>query len=107
MSAELMSLIQTLSSTFIGAVVSLVVCLINNKTQRDKEMHAIEMQIAGLKASNEQTIAIIEERISNLTEHVNKHNDLINRMFKVEELTARLWDMEKGLDERIDRLEGK
>ncbi len=107
MSAEIMSLVQTLSSTLIGAVVSIVVCLINNKTQREKELHAIEMKIAEIKASNEQTTAIIEERINNLTAHVNKHNDLVSRMYKVEELTARLGDMAKGLDERLDRLEGK
>ena len=107
MSAEMMSLIQTLGSTFIGAVVSLVVCFINNKTQRDKEMHTIEIKLNELKASNEKTTAIIEERINNLTEHVNKHNNLIDRMFKVEELTARLGDMAKSLDERVDRLEGR
>ena len=107
MSPELMGFIQTISSTFIGAIVSIAVCLINNKTQREKELHAIELQIAEIKASNQQTTSIIEERINNLTEHVNKHNNLVDRMYKVEELTARLGDMEKSIDERLDRMEGK
>ena len=34
--------------------------------------------------SNKKTTAILEYKVEQLTEHVNKHNNLIDRMYKVE-----------------------
>lgn len=84
---------EAIISALIGAGVAIITCLINNHTQQLKAQHEIESQIAEIKASNEKTSAIIQERIVNLTEHVNKHNNLVERMYNVEALTVRLQDM--------------
>lgn len=34
--------------------------------------------------SNKKSTAILEYKVNELTEHVNKHNNLIDRMYKVE-----------------------
>lgn len=34
--------------------------------------------------SNKKTTALLEYKVDELTEHVNKHNNLIDRMYKVE-----------------------
>lgn len=90
---------ESIISALIGAGVAIITCLINNHTQRLKEQRGIEIQIAEIKASNERTTAVIEERIKTLTEHVKEHNDLVNRMYKVEQLTAHLDYMFKELKE--------
>ena len=90
---------ETIIGSAIAAVVAVVTCLINNNVQRVREQAQIEMKIAEIKASNEQSYALITQRIETLTEHVNKHNDLIDRMYKVEALTAHLDDMLKDIRE--------
>lgn len=34
--------------------------------------------------SNKKTTALLEYKVDQLTEHVNKHNNLIDRMYKIE-----------------------
>ena len=34
--------------------------------------------------SNKKTTALLEYKVDELTEHVNKHNNLIDRMYKIE-----------------------
>ena len=34
--------------------------------------------------SNRKSTAILEYKVNELTEHVNKHNNLIDRMYKIE-----------------------
>ena len=62
--------------------VTLVVCLINNFLQQSK------------------TRALLEYKLNDLTQRVNKHNDLIERTYRLEEQS-------KELTRRLDRLEGK
>lgn len=54
--------------------------------------------IAGIMASNK----LITYRIDQLENHVNKHNDLIDRMYRVEELTKHLDYMVKEIREGDD-----
>lgn len=44
---------------------------------------AIPSVIATL-TSNRKTISILEYKVEELTKHVNQHNNLIDRMYKVE-----------------------
>lgn len=44
---------------------------------------AIPTIIATL-VSNKKNTAILEYKVEQLTEHVNKHNNLIDRMYKIE-----------------------
>ena len=62
--------------------VTLAVCLINNFLQQSK------------------TRALLEYKLNDLTQRVNKHNDLLER-------TSRLEEQSKELTRRLDRLEGK
>ncbi|MBQ2297202.1 MAG: hypothetical protein II255_01935 [Ruminiclostridium sp.] len=62
--------------------VTLVACLINNFLQQSK------------------TRALLEYKLNDLTQRVNKHNDLIERTYRLEEQS-------KELIRRLDRLEGK
>ena len=76
---------ETIASALIGAVVAIVTCLINNNTQRAKEQHSIEMQIAAVNANYDKSTALIKKEIQDLSERVNKHNNLIERMYKCED----------------------
>ena len=100
-----MELAVSVVTVVIPSVLTLIGCLINNNVQRTKEQHAIESQIAKLDSKYDKTTSLIEQKISELSIHVNQHNNLIERMYNVESLTVRLGDMQKQLDERIDRLE--
>ncbi|MBR5791935.1 MAG: hypothetical protein IKY34_02355 [Ruminiclostridium sp.] len=62
--------------------VTLMVCLINNFLQQSK------------------TRALLEYKLNDLTQRVNKHNDLLERTYRLEEQS-------KELTRRLDRLEGK
>ena len=66
----------------ISGVVSMVICLVNNYFTR------------------KQTEALILYRIDQLEKSVSKHNDLIERMYKVEKNVAlhdeRISNLEKG-----------
>lgn len=66
----------------VSGIVSLVVCLVNNHFTR------------------KQTEALILYRIDQLEKSVSKHNDLIERMYKVEKNVAlhdeRISNLEKG-----------
>lgn len=62
--------------------VTLVACLINNFLQQSK------------------TRALLEYKLNDLTQRVNKHNDLLERTYRLEEQS-------KELTRRLDRLEGK
>lgn len=90
---------ESIISALIGGAVAVITCLINNNVQRTKEQHAIEMQIAGINANYDKQTAIIKQQIETLTEHVNAHNDLVKRMYNVENLTVRLKDMIDDLRE--------
>lgn len=57
-------------SSLISAVVAIVVCIINNKFQNDK------------------TLALLDLRLKTLEEKVDKHNNVIERTYKLEERTA-------------------
>ena len=90
---------ESIISALIGGAVAVITCLINNNVQRTKEQHAIEMQIASINANYDKQTAIIKQQIETLTEHVNQHNNLIDRMYNVENLTVRLKDMIDDLRE--------
>lgn len=96
---------ETIIGAAIAGVVAVVTCLINNNMQRAKEQHAIEMQISSINANYDKSTALIEQKIETLTEHVNKHNQLVERMYDCEKITAHISDLLTGLDERVDRLE--
>ena len=63
--------------------------------------------LAGAYFSNRKSAAIMGYRIDQLEEKVDKHNQVIERTYKLEEQTALLEEKIKVANHRIDDLEGK
>lgn len=80
---------ESMNEAIITAVVTLVVCLINNYVMHNK------------------TITLIDYKLSELTKRVDKHNNVIERTFKLEELTALQEEKIKVANHRIEDLEKK
>lgn len=73
----------------VSAIVTLIVCLVNNHFQVSK------------------TNALISYRMEQLEKKVDKHNNLVERMYKVEETTALHGEEINRHKERIKILESK
>ncbi|MBR2491026.1 MAG: hypothetical protein IKB65_06045 [Ruminiclostridium sp.] len=73
---------ESLLIALVTGGVTLAVCLINNVLQQSR------------------TRALLEYKLSELTQRVNKHNDLVERTYRLEEQT-------KELTRRLNQLEGK
>ena len=78
---------ETIISAIISASAALVVCLITQAAQAKK------------------TEALIEYRLKELEKKVDKHNNLIERTYKLEELTAVQEEQIKAANHRIEDLE--
>lgn len=85
-----------MSEALITGVLAIVVCLINNI-----------YQMRATAKAHVDTITLINYKIEQLTEKVEEHNNLIDRVYKCEQDTA-LQDAEiKRLNKRIEIVEGK
>jgi tetrahydromethanopterin S-methyltransferase subunit G len=76
-------------TALISGVVTLIVCMINNHYQQDK------------------TRTLVEYRLSQLEKKVDKHNNLIERTYKLEEEMTLHEEKIKVANHRIDDLERK
>ena len=84
-----------MSEAIITGIVAIVVCIINNWAMMAKQ-----------RTQTEKTVALIEYKITELSERVQRHNQIVERTFKLEESTA-LQDAElKRLNERLKIVEG-
>ena len=73
----------------LSALVTLIVCLVNNHYQTAR------------------TNALISYRLEQLEHKVDKHNNLVERMYRVEEQTALQQDEINRHKERLKALESK
>lgn len=80
---------ETIISGVISAIAAIVVCVINQTTQARK------------------TEALISYKLDELTKRVDKHNNVIERTYKLEELTAVQEEQIKVANHRIEDLEKK
>lgn len=80
-----MEAIVNIMGIVIPSAITLIGCMINNNMQRAKEQHAIEMKIAEINANYDKSTALIKKEIQDLSERVNKHNNLIERMYRCED----------------------
>lgn len=69
---------ETIISAAIGGVVTLIVCLINNHFTHKKTLDTYKMQTQEAEAKQQQTIAIIEYKLDELTREVR---DLLTIFF--------------------------
>ena len=76
-------------TALISGVVTLIVCIINNHYQQDK------------------TRTLVEYRLSQLEKKVDKHNNLIERTYKLEEEMTLYEEKIKVANHRINDLERK
>lgn len=85
-----------MNEAIISAAATLVVCLINGFFQQ-----------RATEKKHEETINLIDYKLSELTKRVDKHNNVIERTYKLEELTALQEEKIKVANHRIDDLEKK
>lgn len=85
---------QSFIPALVSAAATLLVCLINNHYQR------IEAD-----KKHSETITLITYRIDELTEKVNKHNNLIERTYQLENRADLQEEKLKVANHRIDDLE--
>ncbi len=63
------------------------------------------LALAGTYAANRKAAALMEYRLEQLEKKVDKHNNLVERMYAVEERTERQQDELKRQNERLRILE--
>ena len=80
--------------SIISAAVTLTVCLFNGYFQQK-----------AAEKKHEETINMIDYKLTELTKRVDKHNNVIERTYKLEELTALQEEKIKVANYRIDDLE--
>lgn len=89
-----MQYLITILTALISAGGAILVCVLNNRAQANRAQQDSAKQMA-----------IIELKIDQLSDRVNKHNNLIERTYKLEELTALQEEKIKVANHRIDDLE--
>lgn len=78
----------------ISAAVTLAVCLINGYFQQK-----------AAEKKHEETINMIDYKLEELTKRVDKHNNVVERTYKLEELTALQEEKIKMANHRLENLE--
>lgn len=92
--------LTTLISCLISGTMSLVVCLINANAQQRKSDHEQDKRMIELQAAFNQSIAIIDCKMENLTNEVREHNNFAQKIPVIQEQI-------KSLSERVASLENK
>lgn len=78
---------ESIIAAAISGAVTLIVCMVNNHYQ------------------NASTRNLLDYRLTKLEEKVDKHNNVVERTYKLEELTALQEEKIKVANHRIDDLE--
>ena len=81
--------VETIISSCISAAVTLLVCLISNHSQ------------------NEKTRALMEYKLEELTKRVDKHNNVVERTYSLEQKAVVQEEQIKVANHRISDLEEK
>lgn len=85
-----------MTEAIITGVVAIIVCMINNFCQQRR-----------MEKQNDKTIALIEYKLSELTKRVEKHNNVIERTYRLEEAVKVAEEKIKVANHRIEDLERK
>lgn len=78
----------------ITGIVAIVVCMVNNLYQSK-----------AVKTQHEKTIALIDYKLEELTQRVDKHNNVVERVYKLEQQNEVQEEKIKVANHRIDDLE--
>ena len=87
---------ETVVVALISAGATLIVCLINNAFQAEKA-----------EKQRNETIDLIQYKIDELSDRVDKHNSIIERTYKLEQRAAVYEEKMTVANHRIDDLEKK
>lgn len=93
-------MISQIVPPIITGIVAIAVCVINNIFQSRKTL-------GEFKAHTEKTDAMIEYRLDELTKRVDKHNNVIERTYRLEQDTAVQEEQIKVANNRIKDLEAE
>lgn len=85
-----------MTEAIITGVVAIIVCMLNNLYQSRT-----------VKTQHEKTIALIDYKLEELTQRVDKHNNVVERVYKLEQQTEVQEEKIKVANHRIDDLEKK
>lgn len=96
---------ETVIAALIGAVGGTIVCLINNHFSHKKAMAENNAHKLEMEAKQQQIISMIEYKLDELTKHVEKHNQVIERTYKLEQLAVLFDEKMKVANKRIGDLE--
>lgn len=80
---------ETIIAAGIGGAVTLIVCIVNNHYQQ------------------KQTRNLIEYKLDELTKRVDKHNNVIERVYQLEQHEAVVDEQIKVVNHRVADLEAK
>lgn len=83
-------------SALIGAAGAIIVCAIQSNAQHQKQ-----------QAQFDKAIGLVEYKIDELTTRVEKHNNLVERTYRLEQTATLHEERIKVANHRIDDLEGK
>lgn len=83
-----------MTEALITGIVAIVVCMINNIYQQKYT-----------KVANDETIALIDYKLSELAKRVEKHNNLIERTYHLEEAVSLQDEKIKVVNHKIDELD--
>ncbi len=87
---------ETIIASVITGVVGILVCMINNYFQQ-----------RSVKKQNGETVALIDYKLSELTKRVDKHNNVVERTYKLEEEGKVMQEQIRVANHRIKDLEEK
>lgn len=79
---------------------------LNGIEKIDKRIDNVESNITDVQASYQQNTAVIELKIETLSNHVEKHNNVIERTYQLESDVKVLTQRETASESRIKKLEG-
>lgn len=96
-----------MTEALITGVVAIAVCMINNYFQQKSTKRANEFQQQQTREANQETINMINYKLEELTKRVDKHNNTIERTYRLEELAAVQGEQIKVANHRIQDLEEK
>ncbi len=85
---------ETVIAALVSAAAAIIVCVLNNNSNHKK-----------LLVELEKRDAVQDERLRQLKETVDKHNNVIERTYKLEQGTALLGEQMKVANHRIADLE--
>lgn len=85
---------EAILTALISASATLIVCMVNTHFQSRQ-----------IEKKHDETITLIDYKLSELTKRVDKHNNVIERTFKLEELTALQEEKIKVANHRLEDLE--